>query len=140
MPRLNPSVSYGGFGQRRSERGARLHRFAQERAGGQAHLAGDLVARVAEDAQDRARTQLLHRCFKRLCPLQAGRALVSVPLPWQVGLYASLMAAVVLGLGVLWGPLDEASRTRGVNGFFPKPIPVATAQGRALVRRWRPSA
>jgi NADH-quinone oxidoreductase subunit N len=43
------------------------------------------------------------------------------PVPWLVGLYATAVAAVVLALGIVWGPLDDASRTRGVEGL-PQPV------------------
>jgi NADH-quinone oxidoreductase subunit N len=49
------------------------------------------------------------------------------PLPWQVTLYAVVVAGAVLALGVGWGPLDDASRVRGVENF-PRPAAVQTAQ------------
>ena len=47
------------------------------------------------------------------------------PVPWLVALYATAIAAVVLGLGIIWAPLDDASRNRGIEGL---PRPVSTKQ------------
>ncbi len=59
-----------------------------------------------------------------------GRPVEQLRLPWQVGLYATVMAVAVLALGVFWGPLDAASRIRGVEQFRPAAAPAAqvTAQ------------
>jgi len=57
-----------------------------------------------------------------------GRPVQQLPLPWLVGLYATLLGAVVLGLGIIWGPLDIASREKGIKGLLPTATPMTTAQ------------
>jgi NADH-quinone oxidoreductase subunit N len=59
-----------------------------------------------------------------------GRPSEPLPVPGPVSAYALVLAAAVVVLGILWGPLDRASRVRGVDGL----VPPAVSQPRAQVR------
>jgi NADH-quinone oxidoreductase subunit N len=48
-----------------------------------------------------------------------GRPSAPLPVPYQPALYALLLSAVILVVGILWGPLDTASRVQGVAGLVP---------------------
>ena len=45
------------------------------------------------------------------------RPVETLPIPWLPGLYVSLLAAVVLALGIFWNALSQAASEHGVNGF-----------------------
>jgi NADH-quinone oxidoreductase subunit N len=47
-----------------------------------------------------------------------GRPIEPLPVPGTVSGYAGVLAAVLVALGIFWGPLDTAVREQGVNGFF----------------------
>jgi NADH-quinone oxidoreductase subunit N len=49
-------------------------------------------------------------------------------LPLGDAVYATVMAVMIVVLGVAWDPLDAASRGRGVNGFHRLPTAATTAQ------------
>jgi NADH-quinone oxidoreductase subunit N len=68
-------------------------------------------------------------------PLEEVESRPVEPLPLAGGpaMYATLMAVMILVVGILWGWLDEASRVTGVNGFRSAPTDVRAAQGGALV-------
>jgi NADH-quinone oxidoreductase subunit N len=59
-----------------------------------------------------------------------GREPEHLPEPFPAVVYAGVVAAAVVGLGIVWGPLDLASR-RGVDRFRPQPA----ARGVALTQR-----
>ena len=46
-----------------------------------------------------------------------GRPVERLKVPYQPVLYAVLLSAAVLVIGILWGPLDTASRVDGVQGL-----------------------
>jgi NADH-quinone oxidoreductase subunit N len=46
-----------------------------------------------------------------------GRPTEPLPVPRVVAYFAALLAGVILALGIFWGPLDQASRGPGVDGF-----------------------
>jgi NADH-quinone oxidoreductase subunit N len=54
---------------------------------------------------------------KRLEEIE-GRPIVPLKVPALVQAYAVILAAVIVGLGIFWNPLNDAARERGVNGFF----------------------
>lgn len=59
-----------------------------------------------------------------------GRPAVPLPVPGSVSAYAVLLALVVLVVGILWGPLDQASRVQGVEGLVPPTNGQQQARGR----------
>ncbi len=50
-----------------------------------------------------------------------GKPAEPLPIPWLPNLYAGLLAAVILALGIFWGPLATASAVKGVDRFHPAP-------------------
>jgi len=54
-----------------------------------------------------------------------GRAPAPLTLPPGAAVFASFMAVMIFVIFLAWGPLYEASRDRGVNGFQPTPPPPA---------------
>ncbi len=58
-----------------------------------------------------------------------GRPTEPLAVPYLPGFYAVLLAALIFAVGIAWGPLDTASRVRGVEGLVPSAP--AAAQARA---------
>jgi NADH-quinone oxidoreductase subunit N len=58
-----------------------------------------------------------------------GRPTEPLPVPYLPALYAVLLSALIFVVGLAWGPLDTASRVRGVEGL--PPASPAAAQARA---------
>jgi NADH:ubiquinone oxidoreductase subunit 2 (subunit N) len=48
-----------------------------------------------------------------------GRPTEPLKVPGAVSGFAAVLALVILGLGIVWWPLDQASRSTGVDGFPP---------------------
>ena len=59
-----------------------------------------------------------------------GRPSERLPVPYQPVLYALLLSAVIFVVGILWGPLDRASRVQGVEGLVPSGPVSARVTGR----------
>jgi NADH-quinone oxidoreductase subunit N len=51
------------------------------------------------------------------------RPIVSRPVPMLQGLFATFLALVVLGLGIIWNPVANASLSDGVQSFRREPAP-----------------
>jgi len=47
-----------------------------------------------------------------------GRPVEPLRVPALVQTYAGILAVVIFALGIFWNPLNDAARSRGVNGFF----------------------
>jgi NADH-quinone oxidoreductase subunit N len=56
-----------------------------------------------------------------------GRPAEPLPVPSPPATYALLLTAAIFVVGLLWGPLDEASRVQGVRGLVPARPPAAAA-------------
>jgi NADH-quinone oxidoreductase subunit N len=63
-------------------------------------------------------------------PLEVVEGHTPAPLPVPLGaaVYVTVMAFMILVIGVLWSPLDDASRVRGVNGFQRLGVPAVAQQ------------
>ncbi|MCI0462970.1 MAG: NADH-quinone oxidoreductase subunit N [Gemmataceae bacterium] len=59
-----------------------------------------------------------------------GRPSEPLEVPSPVAGYAVVLAAVLFVIGILWGPLDNASRIKGVEGLVPTGAPRLQAQAR----------
>jgi hypothetical protein len=56
-----------------------------------------------------------------------GRTPEPLPLPILHSAYVSILALLLLALGIYWNPLAEASSEKGINNFHPVPA-AAVAQ------------
>src|SRR5205085_10617878 len=59
-----------------------------------------------------------------------GRPVEPLKVPYLPAAYALLLSAVIFVVGVLWGPLDTASRVHGVEGLVPAGPASARVTGR----------